>query len=274
MNITENDLLLILKQIKDYSGYDFFSYSRKSLLRRFDKILEDYSCTANELYNKIQNNPLIIENIIKNITVNTTEFFRDPIVWIELEEKVIPEFEKREKINIWNPGCSYGHESYSLLIMLNEHNLLERTTITSTDINADVLNTAKLGMFRYSLDYEYLKNMDIVFNRPGSNAVPYEKYFYIDEKNQVLNIRSDFLNIIRFYKHDLVLDPYPTEQSFDLIMCRNVLIYFNTDLQNKLLYFFHKTLKPNSYLILGYHETILGTMSGFYNKNGNIYRKA
>ncbi len=80
--------------------------------------------------------------------------------------------------------------------MLNEHNLLERTTITSTDINADVLNTAKLGMFRYNLDYEYLKNMDIVFNRPGSKAVPYEKYFYIDEKNQVLNMRFRFLNII------------------------------------------------------------------------------
>jgi len=275
MEIREDEIQAVVNFIYDLSGYNFSDYSPKSLIRRFEKILTDYQCTMSELISKLKANPLLIESIIKNITVNTTEFFRDPIAWIEFEEKVIPELKKREHINIWHPGCSLGHEPYSMLIILNEHQLLERTEIIATDLNSDVLATAKNGVFRYFLDIEYLKNFDAVINRdPLNYKVPYEKYFDIDAAKDIFKIKPDFLGKIKFYKHNLVQDSFPNNESLDLIMCRNVLIYFNMELQNKIIYKFYKSLKINSYLMLGYHESILGSLSNFFDKNGQVYKKS
>jgi len=275
MQIKDDEIKDIVKAIYDLSGYDFSDYSPKSLLRRFEKILIDYQCTMPELINKLKTNPLLIESIVKNITVNTTEFFRDPIVWIEFEEKVIPELKKREHIKIWHPGCSLGHEPYSMLIMLNEHQLLDKAEIIATDLNSDVLATAKNGLFRYFLDIEYLKNFDSVINSdPLNDKIPYEKYFDIDASKDIFKIKPEFLNKIKFYKHNLVQDPFPNPDSFDLIMCRNVLIYFTMELQNKILYDFYKSLKIYSYLILGYHESILGSLANFFDKNGQVYKKS
>ncbi|NSW45938.1 MAG: protein-glutamate O-methyltransferase CheR [Bacteroidales bacterium] len=275
MEIKEDEIKDIVKVIYDLSGYDFSDYSPKSLLRRFEKILIDYQCTMPELISKLKTNPLLIESIVKNITVNTTEFFRDPLVWIEFEEKVIPELKKHEQIKIWHPGCSLGHEPYSMLIMLNEHQLLDKAEIIATDLNSDVLATAKNGIFRYFLDIEYLKNFDSVINRdPLNYKVPYDKYFDLEASKDIFKIKSEFLGKIKFYKHNLVQDPFPHPDSFDLIMCRNVLIYFNMELQNKIIYNFYKSLKLNSYLILGYHESILGSLSNFFDKNGQVYKKS
>ncbi len=271
-----NDLLIqFIKEIHRLSGYNFFDYSTKSMSRRVEKILALYNCSIDELIKKINLNPLIIEDIVKEITVNTTEFFREPSVWIEFQDKVIPELKKRNDFKIWHPGCSYGHEAYSMLILLNEHQLLERATIIGTDLNSDVLQTAKKGIFRYYIDYEYLKNFDSVLNRNTEDSIiSYSKYFDIDADKNILNIRQEFINKIQFYKHDVVSDPFPSDETFDIIMCRNLLIYFNMDLQNKVVFKFYKTLKANSFLILGYYESLLGSIANYFNKNGQIYIKA
>lgn len=275
MELNSNDIQLLIDTIYNLSGYDFSEYSPKSLERRLEKILTDYNCSMLELVAKIKSNPLLIEGIVKNITVNTTEFFRDPTVWIEFEEKVIPHLKKLDRIKVMHVGCSYGHEPYSMLMMLNEHQLLAKVEIMATDLNSDVLLTAKEGRFRYFIDAEYLKNFDLVLNRdPLNYNVPYDKYFIIDPVKDILRVRPQFIGKIKFYKHDLVHDPIPDKDSFDVIMCRNLLIYFNMELQNKVLFKFYKALKLNSFLILGYHESIIGSMSQYFNKNGQIYIKS
>lgn len=275
MEINSNDIQLLIDTIFNLSGYDFSQYSPKSLERRLEKILTDYNCSMPELVAKIKSNPLLIEGIVKNITVNTSEFFRDPTVWIEFEEKVIPHLKKLNRIKVFHIGCSFGHEPYSMLMMLNEHQLLDKAEIMATDLNSDVLLTAKEGRFRYFLDAEYLKNFDLVLNRdPLNDTVPYDKYFIIDPVKDILRVRQQFIGKIKFYKHDLVHDTIPDTDSFDVIMCRNLLIYFNMELQNKVLFKFYRALKLNSFLILGYHESIIGSMSKYFNKNGQIYIKS
>ena len=273
MNLNEDNIYLFVKEIYNLSGYDFRNYSFKSLYRRIEKILSDYNCSLEELIEKVKKNPLIIDNIVKNITVNTTEFFRDPQVWIEFEEKIIPELKYRDKIKIWHPGCSYGHEAYSMLILLNENNLLHKATIIATDLNSEVLYFAKQGIFRYLVDLEYLANFDKVLNRSSEKNISYSKYFEIDHEKKILNFKSDYLGKIQFYKHDIVTSNYPTDNDLDVIMCRNLLIYFNIDLQNKVIYSFYKSLKINSFLILGYYESIIGSLSAYFAKSGNIYKK-
>jgi chemotaxis protein methyltransferase CheR len=273
VNLNEDNIYLFVKEIYNLSGYDFRNYSFKSLYRRIEKILSDYNCSIEELIEKVKKNPLIIDNIVKNITVNTTEFFRDPQVWIEFEEKIIPELKNRDKIKIWHPGCSYGHEAYSMLILLNENNLLHKATIIATDLNSEVLYFAKQGIFRYLVDLEYLANFDKVLNRSSEKNISYSKYFEIDHEKKILNFKSDYLGKIQFYKHDIVTSNYPTDNDLDVIMCRNLLIYFNIDLQNKVIYSFYKSLKINSFLILGYYESIIGSLSAYFAKSGNIYKK-
>jgi len=273
VNLNEDNIYLFVKEIYNLSGYDFRNYSFKSLYRRIEKILSDYNCSLEELIEKVKKNPLIIDNIVKNITVNTTEFFRDPQVWIEFEEKIIPELKYRDKIKIWHPGCSYGHEAYSMLILLNENNLLHKATIIATDLNSEVLYFAKQGIFRYLVDLEYLANFDKVLNRSSEKNISYSKYFEIDHEKKILNFKSDYLGKIQFYKHDIVTSNYPTDNDLDVIMCRNLLIYFNIDLQNKVIYSFYKSLKINSFLILGYYESIIGSLSAYFAKSGNIYKK-
>ncbi len=273
MEISNSDIERLVREIYDLSGYNFFDYSYKSLARRIEKILGLYECSLYDLIERMRKNPLIVDQLVKEITVNTTEFFRDPVVWIEIEQKVLPELAKREHIKIWHAGCSYGHEAYSMLILLNEHRLLQQSTIIGTDLNADVLQIAKKGTFRYYIDMEYMKNYEQVINRNPDKQVPFTKYFEVDVAKNILNIRPEFLNIIKFYKHDLVTDHYPPCEEFDLIMCRNLLIYFNMDLQNKVIYSFYKTLKINSYLILGYYEAMLGAVSNSFYKSGHVYTK-
>ncbi len=274
MEIQPNDTALFVKTIYDLSGYDFSGYSIKSLNRRIEKVLEDFHYEFSQLIEHIKSNPLIIDSIVKSITVNTTELFRDPMVWLAIEKEIIPELKKKEYIKIWHPGCSTGQEPYSMLILLNEHGLLDRTEFLATDLNADVLNTARKGKFRYFLDVEYLKNFDAVFNiDPTVRYIPYEKYFLLDEKQDIFSVKPEFLNKIQFYKHDIIHDTLPGIETFDLIMCRNLLIYFEMDLQNTIIYGFYKALKKNGYLVLGYHESIIGTMENFFSKKGQIYCK-
>jgi chemotaxis protein methyltransferase CheR len=275
MEISQEDTNLFVKTIFDLSGYDFSGYSVKSLNRRIEKILGDYHYEMPQLIARIKSNPLLIESIIKSITVNTTELFRDPSIWLKIEEEVIPVLKEKERIKIWHPGCSSGQEPYSMLILLNEYGLLGKTEILATDLNSDVLNNAKKGLFRYFLDAEYLKNFDAVFNSdPSVRFIPYEKYFLLDAQRDIFMVKPEFLNKIHFYKHDIICDSLPDLNSFDIIMCRNLLIYFNMDLQNKIIYGFYKALKMNGFLILGYHESLLGSIATFFNKNEQLYTKA
>jgi chemotaxis protein methyltransferase CheR len=278
MIVTDQDYQLFIYALKNSSKYDFSQYSEKSLKRRILKVLTDHQLTITSLVSRIKNDPEFVETIVKEITVNTTELFRDPQVWQTLRFNVLPRFKNNNVINIWHAGCSTGQEVYSMLILLNEQNLLERTKIYATDINTDVMDIAKQGEYRYRFNLSYLDNFDKVikenpYNYDEYNDVPYDKYFALDKASDAIRMHSVLRGKPVFKKHDLVTDINTLYVKFDLILCRNVIIYFNYELQCRVLDLFHQNLYESGCLMLGLHETILGTHASKFQKKGHAYFK-
>ena len=151
MTVTDQDFQLFIYALKTSSKYDFSEYSEKSLKRRLTKILADNRLTINSLINKIKNDTEFVEKIVKEVTVNTTELFRDPPVWHALRYAILPKLKNNTTINIWHAGCSTGQEVYSLMIILNEMELLEKSKIYATDLNIDVIEQAQKGEYKYRI---------------------------------------------------------------------------------------------------------------------------
>lgn len=278
MNVSDQDLKFFISALKISSTYDLSEYSEKSLQRRVQKLLTDNKMDINTLVGTIKTNPSFTERVIKDITVNTTELFRDPTIWHTLKYRVLPKFEQNKTINIWHAGCSTGQEVYSLMILLNEMGMYDKAKIFATDINTDVIEHAKKGEYKFRFNIGYLDNFDKVikqnpFNYDEYNDVEYEKYFKINKIKDTIQMNSFLREKPIYRKHDLVKDGNLFFAKFDLILCRNVIIYFNYDLQNKVFELFHSNLYPKGTLILGMHETILGPMAQKFDKKGYAYYK-
>src|SRR4030042_3388955 len=155
MTIKDKDFLLFIYALKNSSKYDFSQYSEKSLKRRLAKVLADNKLTLPLLINCMKNDSKFVEKVVNEITVNTTELFRDPQVWQAIRYAILPKLKNNSVINIWHAGCSTGQEVYSMLILLNELGLLEKTKVYATDLNTDVLGVAKNGEYRYRFNLTY-----------------------------------------------------------------------------------------------------------------------
>ena len=278
ISITNDDVQLFINSIKAESEYDFTDYSDKSLKRRIEKILSDNKINIDELIRQIKRDNEFIEKIIKEITVNTTELFRDVSTWQALKHRILPKMKDKEIINIWHSGCSTGQEVYSMLIILAELNLLEKARIYATDINVDAIETAKKGVYKYRFNLAYLDSFDKVmkenpYNYDEYNDIPYAKFFEIDKSQDSIRMKQFLREKPVFKKHDLVRNENIFYTKFDIILCRNVMIYFNNKLQNKVFDLFHKNLNDNGTLVLGIHESILGPMASKFEKKGTNYIK-
>ena len=268
----------LIGAIKEKSGYNFEQYSEKSFMRRIEKILGDHKMNMDQLIGKIQLDEVFTEQIVKDITVNTTEIFRDTATWQILKHKILANLKDKPGINIWHVGCSTGQEVYSTLILLNEMNLFSKSQVFATDINNDVLQVAAEGIYKFREIDEFIENYDQVmrtnpFADQSHTDIPYQKYFDINRKKNLIKIKPPLLNKPIFSKHDIVNQGNIFERKFDLIFCRNVLIYFNHDLQNKLFDFFYDNLEPGGALIIGRHEGMLGDIASKFKKEESIYTK-
>ncbi len=278
MIVEDQDIQAFVKALKTASGYDFSEYSEKSLKRRLAKVLMDNKIDIHSLINELKKSQQFAEKIVKEITVNTTELFRDPQIWQILRFKVLPALQEYNTINIWHTGCSTGQEVYSMMILLNELGLLDKAKIYGSDINSDVLDTAQKGIYRYRFNIGYLDNFDKAikehpYNHQSYNDVPYSKYFEIDKVNDLIKMQPFLSTKPMFKKHDLVRENNIFYSKFDLIFCRNVIIYFNYNLQNRVFNMFHDCLYSGGYLVLGMHETILGPSASFFEKRDQLYVK-
>lgn len=278
MSVGENELDIFISCIKKKSTYDFSEYSEKSLIRRIEKVLLDNTCTFETLIEKISSDMRFLHEIVKQITVNTTELFRDSKFWQEFRHTLIPELEKKETIRIWHAGCSSGQEVYSMLILLNELKLLEKAEVYASDIHEDMIDIAKKGIFPYRHLDEYKEGFNkVIKDNPYGKAfqhIPFDKYFEINKRKSTLEIADFLRNKAQFVSHDLVSleNPFP-QVKFDIILCRNVLIYFNADLQKKIYHLFHKNMSPESYLILGMQESMGWFMRVLFTNKGCFYIK-
>ena len=209
MEISEQDIQIFINTVKEVSSYDFSDYSDKSLKRRIERLLVENKVNLKGLILKIQKNSAFLEQIVKDITVNTTELFRDPEVWKDIRQRVINKLKNKKSINIWHAGCSTGQEVYSLEIMLNEMGLLDKCNIYASDLNTDVLEIAQKGEYKYRFNLNYLSNFDQVlkensYNYTQSIDVNYSKYFDIDKNADKIKMKDFLKQKPVFKKLDLV----------------------------------------------------------------------
>jgi len=278
MEIENQDILAFVNAVKSLSEYDFTEYSDKSLKRRLSKVLLDHQMTPESLLDKIHADQDFLEKIVKEITVNTTEMFRDPGIWHSLRYDILPRFQNLPQITIWHPGCSTGQEVYSMMILLNEIGLLQKSRLYATDINGDVLDVASEGVYKYRFNEGYLTNFDAVIKENPRDSttyfdIPYSKYFNIDKTRDKIRMNKQLIVKPVYKKQDLVRDPNPFDEVYDLIVCRNVIIYFNYELQNKVFKLFLDNMNQGACLLLGVHESILGPFSTRFNKKYEAYFK-
>jgi len=156
--------------------------------------------------------------------------------------------------------------------------LLEKANVFASDINTDVLARAKSGEYSYRFNLEYFDNFNKVirenpFNFEEHIDIPYEKYFDIDKINDIIKVKDFLRRKPVWFKHDLVTEGNIFNTKFDLILCRNVLIYFNTDLQNHVINIFYQSLFRKGILLIGVHESIIGSMANNFIKSGLVYIK-
>ncbi len=274
--VSKDQLEIILQLVKNNSDYDFSEYAQSSLLRRVSRILINLKINYDQLIHRIVSDKAFVKDFIEDITVNTTDLFRDTQVWTFLRTNTMLDLSKRPTINVWIAGCSTGQEAYSIAMLLNEAGLLAKTRIFATDINDKVLAVAKKGEYRYRNNLDYISNFNKVIsynplNYDENNRINTDKYFAIDKAKDKIIMHEFLRKKIVFMNTDLVKQPYLEFAKFDLISCRNVLIYHNQELQTKILNGFSNTLRDKSYLLLGIHESILGPCTLKFKKKGFLF---
>lgn len=244
---TEVDELIMV--INDYSGYDFSDYSMSSLHRRFQRYIDlNKISDFKQLLQDLMNDSAMVNNLIEEVTVNVTEMFRDPSFFAAIRSELVPQLNKLPLIKIWHAGCSTGEEVYSMAILLKEHDLFYKSIIYATDINQTVLDIAKSGKY----NIESFKENEINY-RESEGTKKLSDYYTVLNGEVLMN--DDLKTKIIFSTHNLVSDS--AFNQFDLIVCRNVLIYFNKSLQDNVLQMFYSSLTENGILAIGSKETLM-----------------
>lgn len=247
--ISAEELEDILQVIKANYGYDFSKYSRASMRRRILRCMQTAGIkTLYELKFHLINDRQFFSWFLQSVTVNVTEMFRDPSFYKELREKVLVKLASYPIVKIWHAGCATGEEAYSMAIMLYEEGLLDRAKIYATDLNPANLEKARKGIMPLQHMKEYTQN----YIQAGGKA-DFSSYYTARYENAI--IRKDLREHIVFSLHNLVTDQVFNE--FQLICCRNVLIYFNKELQNHVVQLFYDSLAPLTYLALGMKESLI-----------------
>lgn len=248
IDISDEEIRFLNENIYIQYGYDFSGYSIASYKRRVIRVMVNFKLTSiADLKNKLANDEIFFNVFLEEVTVNVTEMFRDSEFYKFLRREIIPELSTYPMIRIWHAGCSSGEEVYSLAILLKEADLLKRSIIYATDINQNVLAKAKVGAYDMKLINEYNKNY-----KNSGGLFDLSDYYTI--KNNMAVFNEEFSKRMVFSPHNLILDKSFNE--FNLILCRNVLIYFNRVLQNKVIELFSKSLSPFGYLALGSRESL------------------
>lgn len=271
MELSPEEINIFISEIQNNSKYDFSEYSIKSFTRRVEKILMDSGLQFAELIEKISSDKEFLEQVVKDITVNTTEIFRDPEIWQIIRSEIIPLYKDLPEINIWHAGCSTGQETFSMLIFMKESGLFDKTNSFASDLNTEVMDVAKSGKYKYREIDEYIKNFNTAFE-PTKN-VDISKYLDISKNKSLIKVSNELIEKPVFKQYDLTQLSNPFEKKYHIIFCRNVLIYFTHSLQNRIFEFFHQNLEPGGTLIIGRHEGILGKISDKFEKRGTIYVK-
>ncbi|CAN5378731.1 chemotaxis protein CheR [soil metagenome] len=247
-NSTDIELRLLMEAIYLRYSYDFRDYSGASQKRRVLYALAQLGCpTISELQSRVLHDPGAFQQVLQYLTIPVSEMFRDPGVFLALRQQVAPYLRTYASLKVWIAGCSTGEEVYSLAILLREEGLLERSLIYATDINPASLDKARQGIFPLASIRGYTAN----YQQSGGRQA-FTDYYSAAYDAAIFD--KSLRENITFADHSLATDSVFSETQ--LVLCRNVLIYFNKKLQGRALGLFHESLGHRGFLCLGSKESI------------------
>jgi len=268
-SLNKEEVQNFLNELSIVYGYDYTEYQIDSIMRRINvAMIKEGIRNFNLFKDMVLSNEKFFYNLFLDFSINTTEFFRDPEVFALIKTKILPYLNSYNHIKIWCAGCSIGKEVYSLAIMLEEAGMLSKTQIYATDINPYVIEEAKNGMYSTTT-----LDKDISNYRNALGKKSFIQYFDINK--MYIKFKPELMKNILFFHHSLLSNG--TLNEFNLILCRNVFIYFNDNLQEKILKNFHNSLDNNGFLVLGKSEGIQRNKGEkyfcMYDKKLKVYNK-
>lgn len=249
------------KDVYSLTKIDLNCYKERQMKRRIDALIEKHKISGyNNFVSALKSNKELFDEFVSYLTINVSEFFRNPEQWKLLEQKVLPYLFKKEgkKLKIWSAACSTGDEPYSLVMLLSRYMPLSDIRIYATDLDLQIIDKAKTG----------------IYSDKSLNGLPKEflsKYFTkMNERSY--KIADEIKRCVEFRQHNLLRDEYP--KGFDLIVCRNVVIYFTEEAKEVIYGKFNKSLKKDGILFVGSTEQIVRPRSlGFTNFDAFFYQK-
>ena len=255
------DYAYFKQQVLSMTGIDLNAYKEVQMKRRIDTLISRHNLSGYGAFiSNLKSDESLLEEFVSYLTINVSEFFRNPEQWSFLDQTVIPELISKfgKRLKIWSAACSTGHEPYSLVMTLSKHVSLADIQITATDIDKHILSQAKNG----------------IYSAKSIASVPEEfrqKYFK-EFGNHSFRIRNGIKSRVEFREHNLLKDPYLKEQH--LILCRNVLIYFTEETKEEIFGKFNQSLTTGGNLFLGSTEQMLNyKQKGYERKSSFFFQK-
>lgn len=252
--LTNEEMNSLSQSILTRYGIDFTCYEPKSLRRRILRVMSLYDLpSAHALWVKLLSQPEFVKAFMSEVSVGMTSMFRDPELWIALKKRLFNEFRNRNSLRIWHAGCSTGEEVYTLGVLLHEVKLQQIATALATDFNETAIGEAKDGV------YHKIRMIE--------NAAAYKKFtsyrdfstYYKDLDGTRVRMNPELVSHVEFKYHNLITDPFP--QGFDIIFCRNVMIYFDTPAKRRLLDKFYQALNPGGYFVIGFYDALMSIIN-------------
>ncbi|MCS0589901.1 CheR family methyltransferase [Massilia norwichensis] len=242
------ELRMLVEAVYLKYNYDFRDYTGASQKRRVLAAMRVMECeTVSALQARVMHEPAAFAQLLQFLTIPVTEMFRDPEYYLAVRRQVVPFLKTYPSLKVWVAGCSTGEEVYSLAILLKEEGLLERSLIYATDINPESLETARRGVMPLERMRLYTEN----YQKAGGTQA-FSDYYTAAYGGALFD--RGLIENVTFADHSLATDSVFAETHF--ISCRNVMIYFNRRLQNRVLGLFHESLVHRGFLGLGSKESI------------------
>jgi len=268
--VTDEEIAALTQSILTRYGIDFTCYEPQSLKRRIVRLLNVYNFRSiHEMWVRILREREFMSCFMNEVSVGMTSMFRDPIVWKQLKGILNSQYKDSSSISIWHAGCSSGEEVFTMGILLEEINLLEKTSALATDINQDALEIGRKGEYHKIKMIDNEKNFKL-YNPFGDLSVYYSR---VDSKMGKMDQKLS--KHVKFAYHNLISDKFTG--GFDIILCRNVMIYFDSQAKKMLMQKFYESLSPGGYFIIGFYDTMLSMIDqklfSLVDEEAKIFRK-
>lgn len=236
-----SDYTKFIASVKQKTGIDLSLYKEAQMKRRLTSLYEKRGCkNFTEYFELIRNERSMMDEFLDRMTINVSEFYRNSQRWEVLDTKILPQLiQKTKKLKCWSAACSTGEEPYSMAMVLSNHLPLREITISATDLDNGVLEKAKVGLYP---------------ERSLKEVPPEVKKKYFKQEGQFFQVTDEVKKTVVFKQHNLLDDAYGND--FDLIVCRNVMIYFTEEAKDQIYTNFAKALKPGGILFVGSTEQI------------------